>query len=87
MFKSMLVLFVFSGMTLVATTEKVEHPCKMMKSACEAAGYKVRGAAGKGMARDCMNPLLNGKTVEGVTVEASTIEACKERQANAKAKK
>ncbi|MEK2688696.1 hypothetical protein [Bdellovibrio sp. GT3] len=53
-------------------------PCQKVKSACEAAGF-VGGDrnAKKKLWKDCVDPLMAGKSVEGVTVSAKDVEDCK----------
>lgn len=55
-------------------------PCKPLWDACEAGGYKLGAhkTNGKGLWVDCLDPLLAGKSVEGVTADASVVPACKE---------
>ncbi|UYL08100.1 hypothetical protein B9G69_013700 [Bdellovibrio sp. SKB1291214] len=55
-----------------------DHPCAKVKAACEAAGFK-QGAHKdkKGLWKDCVDPVMEGKSVAGVTVATSDIEACK----------
>jgi hypothetical protein len=62
----------------------VKHPCKTLKSACEAAGYYKGGHKqdNKGLWKDCMQPLLDGKTVAGVSADAAVVAACKEKKAD-----
>ncbi len=59
-------------------TVPTDGSCKKLVDACKAAGF-VKGAhkTGKGLFKDCMEPLLAGKTVEGVTVDAADVTACK----------
>ncbi len=54
------------------------HPCQKVKAACEAAGFKQGGhAEQKGLWKDCVDPVMEGKSVAGVTVSADDISACK----------
>ncbi len=56
------------------------HPCKDVAMACKSAGYVKGGAKdGKGLRKDCMHPILSGKSVEGVSVSADAVAACKAR--------
>ena len=65
-----------------STTEAVNHPCRKIESACTAAGFiKRHHKEGKGLWKDCMEPLMNGKTVTGVTVDPSDIQACQAKRA------
>lgn len=57
---------------------KKTGPCAQVWKACESAGF-VKGKSapsGKNLYKDCMKPVMDGKTVEGVTVDASTVQAC-----------
>ena len=57
------------------------HPCKAIKEACEAAGFKVGDHKDKkGLWKDCIEPIKAGQTVAGVTVSAAEIEACKAKK-------
>ncbi|MGZ3688578.1 MAG: hypothetical protein ACXWP5_11415 [Bdellovibrionota bacterium] len=63
-----------------------DHPCKKIRVACENANY-FRGAHerdGKGLFKDCMKPIMAGKSVEGVTVSADDVAACKAKRAENK---
>ncbi|WP_413574501.1 hypothetical protein ACLVWU_09760 [Bdellovibrio sp. HCB290] len=53
-------------------------PCQKIKAACEAAGF-VGGdpKAKKKLWKDCVDPLIEGKSVKGVSVSAADVEACK----------
>jgi hypothetical protein len=55
-----------------------EGPCKKIVEACKAAGY-AHHAKEKNLHKDCMAPLLHGKTVDGVTVQADDVQACQAR--------
>ncbi len=54
-----------------------EHPCHRVEAACKAAGF-ARGEAkiGKGLFKDCVDPVLRGQAVAGVTVDPSEAQAC-----------
>ncbi|WP_413581575.1 hypothetical protein [Bdellovibrio sp. HCB288] len=53
-------------------------PCQKVKAACEAAGF-VGGDrnAKKKLWKDCVDPLIEGKSVKGATISAKDVEACK----------
>ncbi|WP_413584114.1 hypothetical protein [Bdellovibrio sp. HCB274] len=53
-------------------------PCQKVKTACETAGF-VGGDrnAPKKLWKDCVDPLMAGKSVKGVSVSAADVEACK----------
>lgn len=62
--------------------------CKTLRAACEAAGFKLGEHKNeKGIVRDCMQPLLSGKTVAGVTASAADIDACKTKREKRKKNK
>jgi hypothetical protein len=56
------------------------QPCKQIEQACSSAGF-VKGEAkeGKGLFKDCVQPILHGQSVNGVTVDPSIVAACKQR--------
>lgn len=59
-----------------------DHPCQRIQQACKAAGFIKGGAKeGKGLYVNCMEPILKGKTVEGVTVDAATLQSCQDNMA------
>ena len=61
-----------------APAPKAGCPCKQIEKACEAAGF-VKGKnapAGKNVFKDCLKPIKEGKTVEGVTVDPATVQGC-----------
>ena len=52
-------------------------PCKQISNACVAAGYYKGGAKqGRGLYRNCIQPLLGGAAVANVSVDAGTVQAC-----------
>jgi hypothetical protein len=60
-----------------------EHPCKAIEQACSSAGFvKGEAAQGKGLFKDCMQPILQGQAVNGVSVNPTEVSACKERMAH-----
>lgn len=55
------------------------HPCMKIMEACKAAGFaKGEAKEGKGLFKNCLKPIREGKTVPGVTVDPATVQACKE---------
>lgn len=53
-------------------------PCMAIRTACQAAGFVVGDVkSGKGLMENCMKPIINGQTVNGVTVNQADIDACK----------
>jgi hypothetical protein len=54
------------------------HPCKNLETACKAAGfYKGGNGSGKGLYKDCIEPVAEGKTIEGINVAKEDIDSCK----------
>jgi len=82
-------LIVLSSMQAFADHHEESHPCKEIKAACEAAGFKQGGHQqnNKGLYKDCMQPLAEGKAVAGVNVSADKIAACKAKKEEKKAAK
>ena len=82
------VLAATCGLSMTARAEEKigpNHPCKAIKEACEAAGFKLGDHKDKkGLWKDCIEPIKNGQTVAGVTVPATEIEACKAKKAEKK---
>jgi hypothetical protein len=76
-------LFVtLNSMAFAHESKEGNHPCKKVKEACQAAGF-TKGAHkenGKGLFMDCMKPLREGKTVEGVTIAPADLNACKAKK-------
>lgn len=67
---------------------KKERPCKIIKDACEAAGF-FRGGhkEGKGLFKDCIAKLKAGQAVTGVTVSTETVSACQNKREGSKTRK
>lgn len=56
------------------------HPCAIVMSACEAAGYyQGGGAVHKGIWSDCMDVVMKGKVVPGLNVDPNVLSACNGR--------
>lgn len=56
------------------------QPCKSLEAACKAAGYYKGGAgSGKGLYKDCIEPLANGKTIQGISVPQDDVAGCKSK--------
>ncbi len=53
-------------------------PCAMIAKACAKAGFERKGADGKSFWKDCMQPLLMGKTVAGVELDKKQVKACRD---------
>lgn len=67
--------------TVTETTTKTEDsPCQKIEMACKEGGYLLGEAKnGKGLVEHCMEPIMAGKTVEGVKVDAADVTACQEK--------
>jgi hypothetical protein len=72
-----------------APAGKKMGPCKQIIAACESAGFEkgMHKKDGKGLYKDCLDPILAGTAVSGVTVDPATVTACQEAKAKHKAKK
>ena len=88
MFKSLLALaFVFSGAAFAHNHEGKEHgtgECKMVKEACEKAGFAKGGHKdGKGLIMDCMGKFAKGEKVEGVALDPAdpALKPCMDKMA------
>lgn len=52
--------------------------CISIASACENAGYRLsKKMSGKNIWKDCLKPILNGKTISGVTADPTDVKNCK----------
>lgn len=58
--------------------EATSKQCEIIATACKNAGFVKDGDQGKAFWRDCMKPILFGKTVAGVTVDVKDVRACRE---------
>ena len=78
----LLVVAIVAPRFVVANDEPENHPCKAIKAACEAAGFKKGGhkEGNKGLWKDCVGPLKDGKTVAGVNVTPEQVAACKAKR-------
>jgi hypothetical protein len=68
------------------TAPKRPGPCAQIVQACKTAGF-IKGQKGKGLYRDCVRPIAQGQSVQGVAVDSSTVQACQQRRAERKAAK
>jgi hypothetical protein len=82
-------LIVLSSVHAFASHNEEHHPCKEIKAACEAAGFKKgdHKTNGKGLYKDCLQPIAEGKSVAGVNVTAEQISSCKAKMEEKKAAK
>ena len=52
--------------------------CQTVAQACKAAGYTgERNNESKKFWQDCMKPILQGQTVNGVTVDPTAVQTCR----------
>lgn len=59
-----------------------DHPCQRVEAACIAAGYVKGGARqGRGLEKNCVNPLLAGAVVPGVSIDPAEVQACAAKRA------
>ena len=69
-------------------TEHHDGPCIKIMDACKAAGYNKSSAIEKkSLSKNCIQPLLNGQSVEGVIVIKSDLDACKAKKSEVKSQK
>lgn len=60
-------------------------PCAEVKKACEQAGfYKGGHREGKGLTKDCLLPLSQGKSVVGVSVPVEKVSMCSKKRSERK---
>jgi hypothetical protein len=72
---------VWAADAVPAAAPAAQHPCRVIEDACKGAGFVKGGAAeGKGLWKDCIQPVLGGKTVSGVNITADQVQACKAKQ-------
>ncbi|MBO9667172.1 MAG: hypothetical protein J7501_10205 [Bdellovibrio sp.] len=80
--KNIIMALVVLGSINAFAEEGKNHPCKEVKTACEAAGFKQGEHKNKkGLWKDCVEPVMNGKSVSGVNVSSNVISACKVKKA------
>jgi hypothetical protein len=61
--------------------EPLPKPCQTIATACEAAGFHRGGhKEGKGLWKDCVAPILDGRTIPGVTVAPDDVKACQAKR-------
>ena len=54
-----------------------DKSCSTIADACLAAGFVKTESTTKGIWRDCMRPVILGKTVSGVSIDASVVKSCR----------
>lgn len=62
--------------------KKDANPCHQIEQACKSAGFVYGNAKdGKGLMRDCVNPIMQSKTVAGgaqlPNIDPGVVSACK----------
>jgi hypothetical protein len=61
--------------------EPLPKPCQTIATACEAAGFHRGGhKEGKGLWKDCVAPILDGRTIPGVVVSGDDVKACQAKR-------
>jgi hypothetical protein len=61
--------------------EPLPRPCQTIATACEAAGFHSGGhKEGKGLWKDCVAPILDGRTIPGVSVAGEDVKACQAKR-------
>ena len=80
--KNLVMALVILGSANAFANMGKDHPCQKVKAACEAAGFKKGDHKDKkGLWKDCVDPVMNGKSVAGVTVSSEDVSACKIKKA------
>lgn len=65
--------------TSLAFAHESNSSCRAIVKACKAAGYE-RKSEEKKFWKDCMKPLLLGKTVKNVKLDDNVIKNCREKK-------
>ena len=63
-----------------APAAKHTNACQQIVDACSKAGFtfgKAKTPKGKNLYKDCVQPIMAGKTVTGVSVSPETVEMCR----------
>lgn len=68
------IVALFASQNVLAGDSKA---CSSIADACLAAGFVKTDSADKGVWKDCMKPIILGKTVEGVSIDASVAKTCR----------
>ncbi len=63
-------------------TDMNDRPCAVLAKACSDAGFIRDRSEEKGIWRNCMEPLLLGKSVSQVKVDSAAIKACRTHKIN-----
>lgn len=59
------------------TDDMTVKQCEIIAKACLKAGY-FKKSEGKAFWKDCMKPVLLGKTVSGVKIDAGDVSTCRQ---------
>ena len=71
-------LALFIAQPAFADMDMSDDPaCATIAKSCQDAGYTGHGTEAKQFWKDCMKPLVMGKTVDGVTVDPKDASACR----------
>jgi hypothetical protein len=72
-----------------AGAQELQHPCRQIRAACEAAGFvHGKGKEGFGLSRDCIRPIMQGTAQRAKAskplpqVDTQLIAACKAANPN-----
>jgi hypothetical protein len=76
------------GSIALAVTAPITESCQQISNACVDAGFLVGRTAPKGkkLFRDCVQPILDGKTISGVTIDPAVVADCQARGSQHKKK-
>jgi hypothetical protein len=70
-----------AGSAVAENDEPLPKPCQTLATACQAAGYHRGGhKEGKGLWKDCVAPILDGRAIPGVTPNPDDVKACQARR-------
>ncbi len=68
-----------------APTPRKVHPCKVVHEACVAAGFAPgKSKEGKGLVKNCVQPLMENQPVAGVSVDPEALASCREKRKSLK---
>jgi hypothetical protein len=78
-------VFLISNTTFAEEPEIADGPCNKLIEVCK--NYIKTSKTKKSLYRDCMQPLLSEKKIEGLNVNSDDLEACRAKKAELKQKK
>ncbi|HXU71770.1 MAG TPA: hypothetical protein VN947_20695 [Polyangia bacterium] len=74
-------MLLLASSAVAENDEPLPRPCQTIATACEAAGYHRGGhKEGKGLWKDCVAPILDGRAIPGVTPNPDDVKACQARR-------